>query len=75
MATKDERENEGWKVASITGGDHLRRTLEMYQELGFETHLEEVSPEECGGCTECYKSGGETIYRLYTRIRDEATPS
>jgi hypothetical protein len=75
MATKNEREEEGWKVASITGGEHLRRTLEMYQELGFETYLEEVSPEECGGCTECYKSDGETIYRLYTRVKDEVTPS
>ena len=71
MLTKDELEKEGWKAASITGGQHLRRTLEMYQELGLETYLEEVSPEECGGCTECYKSGGEIIYRIYTRAKDE----
>ena len=75
MLTKDELEKEGWKPASITGGQHLKRTLEMYQELGLETHLEEASPKECGGCTECYKSGDETIYRIYTRAKDEAAPS
>ena len=71
MSTKDELDKEGWRPASITGGQHLRRTLEMYQELGLETYLEEVSPEECGGCTECYKSGSETIYRIYTRAKGE----
>ena len=75
MLTKDELEREGWEAASITGGQHLRRTLEMYQELGLETYLEEVSPEECGGCTECYKSDGETIYRIYIRANDEVAQS
>ncbi len=69
MPTKDELEKEGWKVASITGGQHLRRTLEMYEELGVETYLQEITPEECGGCTECYKAG-ETIYRIYTKSGD-----
>ena len=71
MSVKHSVGKEGWKVASITGGEHLRRILEMYQELGLETYLEEVSPEECGGCTECYKSGDETIYRIYTKLRNE----
>jgi len=62
---KEELEKEGWKMASTTTGEHLRRTLGMYQELGFEVYLEEVSPEECGGCTVCYKLGEEKIYRIY----------
>ena len=74
MPTKEVLEKEGWRVASITGGEHLRRTLEMYEELGIETYLEEISPEECGPCTECYKSGDETIYRIYTRTEDEKAP-
>ena len=67
MPVKDDLEKQGWTPASVTGGQHLHRTVEMYEELGFETHLEEISPEECGGCTECYKSDGETIYQVYTR--------
>ena len=69
--TKQQLEGEGWRVASVTGGIHLQRALEMYQELGIEVYLEEVEPEECGDCTECYKLGGETIYRIYTKGKDE----
>jgi len=65
--TRHQLEIEGWKVASVTGGDHLKRTLEMYQELGIEVYLEEVKPEECEGCTECFTAGNETIYRIYTK--------
>ena len=71
IKTKQELEREGWRVASVTGGDHLKRTLEMYQELEIEVYFEEVKPEECGGCTVCYTSGNETIYRIYTRAKDE----
>jgi hypothetical protein len=42
----------------------------MYQELGFDVYLEEVTPEECGGCTICYVAGDETITRIYTRARE-----
>ena len=65
--TKQELEAEGWKVASVTGGDHLKRTLEMYQELGIEVYLEKVEPEGCGGCTECFTAGNEIIYTIYTK--------
>jgi multimeric flavodoxin WrbA len=65
--TRQQLETEGWKVASVTGGDHLKRTLEMCQELGIEVYLEEVKPEECGGCTECFATGSETIYKIYTK--------
>jgi len=70
MSNKGGLEKEGWKASTITGGQHLKRTLEMYRELGLETYLEEISPEECGGCTECYKSGDEAIYCIYTRTKD-----
>jgi len=65
--TRQELEAEEWKVVSVTGGDHLKRALEMYQELEIEVYLEEVKPEECGGCTECFTAGNETIYRIYTK--------
>jgi cation transport ATPase len=65
--TRQQLEAEGWKVASVTGGDHLKRTLEMYEELGIEIYLEEVKPEECEGCIECFTAGNETIYRIYSK--------
>jgi hypothetical protein len=65
--TRQELEKEGWELASTTSGAHLRRILEMYQELGFEVYLEEITPAECGDCTVCYVAGNETITRIYTR--------
>jgi len=65
--TKEELDREGWKLASITSGAHLRRILEMYEELGFDVYTEEVTPEECAGCTICYVADNETITRIYTR--------
>ncbi|MBM4445951.1 MAG: hypothetical protein FJ023_01190 [Chloroflexi bacterium] len=65
--TQQRLEAEGWKIASVTGGAHLKRTLEMYRELGIETYLEEVKPEECEGCTECFTANNETVYRIYTK--------
>lgn len=64
---KDNPEKDGWKTASVTGGQHLQRALEMYEELGMEVRLEEINPDECEGCTTCYKDSNETIYRIYTR--------
>ncbi len=64
---RDDLEKEGWRVGSVTGGQHLRRTLEMYEELGIETFVEEGKPEDCEGCTECFAAGEETIYRIYSR--------
>ena len=58
---------EGWKLASVTSGAHLKRILEMCEELGFDVYTEEVTPEECGGCTTCYVAGNETITRIYTK--------
>jgi len=65
--TREELEKEGWKLASTTSGAHLRRILEMYEEIGLDVYLEEVTPEECAGCTICYTVENETITRIYTR--------
>ena len=68
---KGKIEIEGWKLASSTSGEHLKRTLEMYEELGFEVYTEEVAPEDCGECTICFAEGHETVTRVYTRLKAE----
>ena len=60
-----------WQQAAISGGAHLQRMMEMYEELGFEVRLEEISPEDCGQCTECYQESDEKIYRVYTRHKKD----
>ena len=71
---KEKIEREGWKLASTTSGEHLKRTLEMYEELGFEVYTEEVTPKECGECTICFAEGNETITRIYTRPKAKEEP-
>jgi hypothetical protein len=58
---------EGWKTASVTGGIHLKRTLEIYREPGTEIYLEKAKPEECEDCTQCFTQKKEAIYIIYTR--------
>lgn len=71
IKTKGELADGGWKESSLSGGHHLARTVEMYEELGFEVYLEEIDPESCNQCTTCYESGNETMYRVYTRSKTE----
>jgi hypothetical protein len=65
--TQQQLETEGWNIATVTGGAELNRILEMYRELGVEVYLEEVTPDQCEGCTKCFTESKETIYRIYTR--------
>ncbi|MCX6000542.1 MAG: hypothetical protein NTU41_13425 [Chloroflexi bacterium] len=69
MAVEDELESQGWKPATVTGGDHLRRTLELYHEAGFETHLLDATPVQYAECAECYRASGEKMYQVYTRMK------
>ena len=59
-----------WKEATVTSGPHLKRILEMYEELDLEVKVKEVQACNIEGCTSCYECGEEKIYRVYTRNRD-----
>jgi hypothetical protein len=69
--TEEQLEKQGWKFATLSGGDHLQRTLEMYSELGIETYLYKVVPGKCGECTACYEQGGEELYRIYVKTSNK----
>jgi hypothetical protein len=70
IKTSKQLEAEGWQLASVSSGEHLKRMLEMYRELGFEVYIEEVTAEQYGECTSCYEDSGEKAYRIYTRVED-----
>jgi hypothetical protein len=61
-----------WQEVAIDGETHLKRLVEMYEELGFEVRLEEVKPEEVERCTQCLQERGEKIYRVYARRKPES---
>jgi phosphoserine phosphatase len=65
--TQRQLKAEGWKIATVTGGASLDRILEMYRELGLQVYLEEVKPEQCEGCTQCFTESKEAVFRIYTR--------
>jgi hypothetical protein len=56
-----------WQEVAIDGETHLKRVVDMYEELGFEVRLEEVKPKEIEQCTQCLQERGEKIYRVYAR--------
>ena len=60
-----------WQEVAIDGETHLRRLVDMYEELGFEVRLEEVKPKEVERCTKCLQEKGEKIYRVYARQKQE----
>ena len=61
-----------WQEVAIDGETHLKRVVDMYEELDFEVRLEEVKPEEVEQCTQCLQESGEKIYRVYARRKQEA---
>jgi hypothetical protein len=70
--TKTQDLRPGWELATISGGGHLQRSIEMYKELGFEVMVEEARPQECGDCTECFSAAGEKAFRVYKRRPEKA---
>jgi hypothetical protein len=61
-----------WQEVAIDSETHLKRLVDMYEELGFEVRLEEVKPEELEHCTKCLQESGEKIYQVYARRKQEA---
>jgi hypothetical protein len=61
-----------WQDVAIDGETHLKRLVDMYEELGFEVRLEEIKPEEVEQCTKCLQERGESIYRVHARRKPES---
>ncbi len=74
---KEKMEKEGWKLSTISSGAHLKRWLEVYEEMDLEVYLEKIDvtaenkdEDGCGTeCTTCYQSGAEPPYRVYVKSR------
>lgn len=69
--TEKELQVEGWQLAIVSGGAHLKRTMDMYKELNIPTYLFQVDPHQCGECIRCFITDEETIYRVYIKPQAE----
>jgi hypothetical protein len=67
LKTEQQLSEQGWTLASLSSGQHLKRTLDMYRELGIETYLYKIDPSNCRDCTKCFVETGESLFRIYIR--------
>ncbi|MDQ7029705.1 MAG: hypothetical protein Q9O62_07985 [Ardenticatenia bacterium] len=65
----EELEHEGWKRRFVVAPARLEETVELYRSLGYDIHLEPLSPDELEEqCRECRLA--VAFFRvLYTRPR------
>lgn len=70
MTHQESLVSEGWKRQSTHDEPRLSELADMYEELGFEVHLEPFHPEDEPGCTDCMKISPEKYKTIYTRKRD-----
>jgi branched-subunit amino acid aminotransferase/4-amino-4-deoxychorismate lyase len=61
----------GWREVAIDGETHLKRLMDMCNELDFEIRTEEVNRQDVEECTQCLQERGEKIYRVYARHKKE----
>jgi hypothetical protein len=67
MTREEELAAQGWEKKTTYDEPRLSEILEMYEEMGFEVHLEPVNPEEEPGCSECMRIEPERYKTIYTR--------
>jgi len=58
-----------WQEVAIDGETHLKRLVDMYEELGFEVRLEEVSLKKLSSALNVCKRGG----KVYTESMSDAS--
>lgn len=68
---EEELEKEGWTRRFSASEPRLSESVQMYEELGFEVHLEPFDVESDEECHECVEGFEDTIKVIYTRPRKE----
>ncbi|UCH22207.1 MAG: hypothetical protein JSU83_02880 [Deltaproteobacteria bacterium] len=67
MTRKEELTGKGWQKQSTNDEPRLSELADMYQEIGYQVHLEPFHPEEEPGCTECMKLQADRYKTIYIR--------
>ena len=65
---RKELEREGWVRQFTADEPRLSEAVELYESLGFEVHLEPVTPDESAEeCQICFEKEGDRYKTIYTR--------
>jgi len=67
MTREEELTKKGWQKKSTTDEPRLAELVEMYTEIGYDTHLEPFHPDEESGCTECMKLQADRYKTIYIK--------
>ena len=70
MTREEELTAEGWTKQSTTDEPRLSELKDMYEEIGFELHLEAFNPANEPGCSECMKLDPDRYKTIYTKQKD-----
>jgi len=58
---------EGWQKQATYDDPRLSEMVKMYEEIGFEVHLEPFNAENESGCSGCMQLMPDLFKTLYTR--------
>jgi len=65
---EDELKQQGWTRQFVTDEPRLSEAVELYQEIGYEVHLEPTSFEELNQiCKNCFEGDCEKYRTIYIR--------
>jgi hypothetical protein len=75
MTREDELAGRGWVRRFVACEPRLSESVELYQSLGFEVHLEPLpdnpGPDACGEeCRICFESDKDRYRIIYTRKKE-----
>lgn len=71
MASTEKLMSEGWQKQATYDDPQLSEMVGLYEEIGFEVHLEPVNIEKTTGCTGCMQLTPDMFKTIYTRKKVE----
>ncbi len=72
MSRQDELSLAGWVRQASYDEPRLSEMIEVYEELGFEVHLEPFEPDGQTECAVCMAAQPERYKTIYTRRKQPA---
>jgi len=67
MTPEEKLISEGWQKKATYDDPRLAEMVKMYEEIGFDVHLEPFNADNEDGCTGCMELFPEQFKTIYTR--------